>query len=195
MSKRVLWVLTGLLLAGCNRGFSDDLAFQAPAGWVYSAAQAVARFGSSGNPAGRKSPFAAGTMPFLWSTRATRDRLGRRKHELGNAAIHGRLCAADERSAGPASRGSHWQFVSTLVRAVSSGSGARTSPPKRAQIIGGYLCEAGWNAQVAAAKQGPTANAPRINEDAAMLLVDDKLAAEGSPASSSLRAARRDIYG
>lgn len=37
MSKLVVLALTGMLLVGCNRAFSNDLAFQAPPGWVYSA--------------------------------------------------------------------------------------------------------------------------------------------------------------
>lgn len=54
---------------------------------------------------------------------------------------------------------------------------------KRVRLICDYLLEAGWAAQVAAAKQGPPQNAPRLTVDAAMLLVDQRLASEGSAAS------------
>lgn len=43
--------------------------------------------------------------------------------------------------------------------------------------------EGGWRAQVTAAKSGPPENAPRLTIDAAMLLVEEKLAALGSAAS------------
>lgn len=54
---------------------------------------------------------------------------------------------------------------------------------KRVRLICDYLREAGWAAQVAAAEQGPPENAPRLTADAAMLLVDQRLASEGSAAS------------
>lgn len=54
---------------------------------------------------------------------------------------------------------------------------------KRLQLVCRYLCEGGWAAQAAAAKQGPPQNAPLLTIDAAMLLVDQRLADEGSDAS------------
>jgi len=54
---------------------------------------------------------------------------------------------------------------------------------KRVRLVCAYLHEAGWAAQSAAARQGPPENAPRLNIDAAMLLVDQRLADERSAAS------------
>ncbi len=54
---------------------------------------------------------------------------------------------------------------------------------KRVRLVSDYLREAGWAAQIAAAKQGSPQNAPRLTEDAAMLLVDQRLAAEGAAAA------------
>ncbi len=54
---------------------------------------------------------------------------------------------------------------------------------KRVRLICEYVREAGWAAQVAATHQGPPANAPHLTLDAAMLLVDERLAALGTNAS------------
>lgn len=53
---------------------------------------------------------------------------------------------------------------------------------KRLSIICDYLRAAGWNALVAAAKQGAPAEAPHLTVDAAMLLVDQRLTDAGSQA-------------
>ena len=54
---------------------------------------------------------------------------------------------------------------------------------KRLNLVCRYLQEGGWAAQAAAAKQGPPQNAPLLTVDAAMLLVDQRLADGGSDAS------------
>ncbi|HET6895470.1 MAG TPA: hypothetical protein VFH72_08855 [Candidatus Baltobacteraceae bacterium] len=54
---------------------------------------------------------------------------------------------------------------------------------KRLQLVCRYLQDGGWAAQVAAAKQGTPQNAPLLTIDAAMMLVDQRLADEGSDAS------------
>lgn len=65
---------------------------------------------------------------------------------------------------------------------------------KRVTLICRYLREAGWAAQIAFAttnRQGSVARAPRLSIDAAMLLVDQRLAEEGSTAVCS----RSDVTG
>ena len=57
---------------------------------------------------------------------------------------------------------------------------------KRVMLIASYVWDEGWNAQVAFAKAGPApvvAQAPRLTVDAAMLLVDQRLAEEGASAA------------
>lgn len=60
---------------------------------------------------------------------------------------------------------------------------------KRVALICRYLRDAGWHAQVAFANanrdNGTVADAPRLTVDAAMLLVDQRLADEGSQATCS----------
>lgn len=59
-------------------------------------------------------------------------------------------------------------------------------PAKRVELICEYLAEGGWAAQRAFAKTergGSVAEAPKLTLDAAMLLVDQRLADEGSAAS------------
>jgi DNA primase len=51
---------------------------------------------------------------------------------------------------------------------------------KRVKTIAYLIQREGWNAQTTAAKQGGPANAPHINIDAAMLIVDEALRAAGS---------------
>jgi hypothetical protein len=57
---------------------------------------------------------------------------------------------------------------------------------KRVRLIGEYVCEDGWTAQLAYAKSGhprEASQAPRLTVDAAMLLVDQRLASEGTTAT------------
>lgn len=54
---------------------------------------------------------------------------------------------------------------------------------KRVTLIQHYICEEGWNQQLAFAKTGPApvvSQAPRLTVDAAMMLVDQRLAEEGA---------------
>jgi hypothetical protein len=65
---------------------------------------------------------------------------------------------------------------------------------KRVTLICRYLREAGWAAQIAFAttnREGSVARAPRLSIDAAMLLVDQRLAEEGSRAVCT----RSDVRG
>jgi len=51
---------------------------------------------------------------------------------------------------------------------------------KRVRTIANVLLEEGWKAQVLAAKEGPREEAPLLNEDAAMMLVDAWLEKQGA---------------
>jgi len=51
---------------------------------------------------------------------------------------------------------------------------------KRVRTIANVLLEEGWKAQVLAAKEGPREEAPLLNEDAAMMLVDAWLEEQGA---------------
>jgi hypothetical protein len=49
----------------------------------------------------------------------------------------------------------------------------------RVRIVCRYICEEGWKAQEMAASEVPPAEAPLLNVDAAMMLVDERLEREG----------------
>ncbi|TAM74552.1 hypothetical protein EPN44_10990 [bacterium] len=51
---------------------------------------------------------------------------------------------------------------------------------KRVADVAAYVRQGGWAAQVTAAAEGGRANAPRLSEDAAMLMVDEALRLAGS---------------
>ena len=83
----VVAVVLSVAFAGCSRAFTEDIAFNAPPGWVYSAVPfgggetwvkplarmcaswrnvSIRRFRTNGHPNGKTSLSAAGTMQYSW---------------------------------------------------------------------------------------------------------------------------------